>query len=70
MDNSEQMIMKLRLLFCLKGEQPYYKYFTMKLLMIKVWDRALLKRKEKIQRTELYKMPNTPKNFKGNGEFF
>ena len=70
MDDSEQMIMNCDYYFALKSEQPYYKYFYNEIAYDKTWDRALLKRKEKIQRTELYKMPNTPKNFKGNGEFF
>jgi hypothetical protein len=69
MDNSEQMIMNCDYYFALKREQPYYKYFYDEIAYDKTWNRALLKRKEKIQRTELYRMPSIPKNFKGNGEF-
>jgi len=70
MDNSEQMIMNCDYYLALKREQPYYKYYYDEIAQDKVWDRALLKRKEKIQRTEIYKMPDVPKTFKGNGEFF
>ncbi len=70
MDDAEQMTMNCDYYFALKREKPYYKYFYDEIAYDNVWDRALLKRKEKIQRTELYKMPNTPKNFKGNDEFF
>jgi hypothetical protein len=70
MDNSEQMIMNCDYYFALKSEQSYYKYFYDEIAYDKTWDRVLLKRKEKIQRTELYKIADVPKNFKGNGEFF
>jgi hypothetical protein len=70
MDNSEQMIMNCDYYLALKREQPYYKYYYDEIAQDKVWDRALLKRKEKIQRTELYKIAEVPKTFKGDGEFF
>lgn len=69
MDNSEQMIMNCDYYFALKSEQPYYKYYYDEIAQDKVWNRALLKRKEKIQRNVIFKMPDTPKNFKSNSEF-
>ncbi len=70
MDDSEQMIMNCDYYIAMKREQPYYKYFYDEIAFDDKWDRALLKRKEKIQRSEIYKMPGTPKNCKGNYEFF
>jgi hypothetical protein len=70
MDDSEQMIMNCDYYIAMKKEQPYYKYFYDEIGQDVKWDRALLKRKEKIQRSELYKMPGVPKNCKGNYEYF
>jgi len=70
MDDSEQMIMNCDYYIAMKREQPYYKYFYDEIAFDDKWDRALLKRKEKIQRSELCKMTDTPKNCKGNYEFF
>ncbi len=70
MDDAEQMTMNCDYYFAMKREKPYYKDFYDEIAFDDKWDRALLKRKEKIQRSELYKMPDTPKIFKGNGEFF
>jgi hypothetical protein len=70
MDNEEQMGMNCDYYFAMKREKPYYKDFYDEIAFDKTWDRALLKRKEKIQRTVLYKMPNVPKNYSGNYEYF
>ncbi len=70
MDNEEQMTMNCDYYFAMKREKPYYKDFYDEIAFDETWDRALLKRKEKIQRTELYKMPNVPKDFSGNNEYF
>ncbi|HEX7414713.1 MAG TPA: hypothetical protein VF411_11785, partial [Bacteroidia bacterium] len=70
MDNEEQMRMNCDYYFAMKREKPYYKYFYDEIAFDDRWDRTLLKRKEKIQRSELYKMPDTPKSFKGNFEYF
>jgi hypothetical protein len=70
MDDAEQMVMNCDYYFAMKREQPYYKYFYDEIAFDNTWDRALLKRKEKIQRSVLYKMPETPKNYKGNYEYF
>jgi hypothetical protein len=70
MNNDEQMVMNCDYYLALKSEKPYYKYFYDEIAYDNAWDRALLKRKEKIQRNELYKMPELPKTYKGNGEFF
>lgn len=70
MDDSEQMIMNCDYYLAMKREQPYYKYFYDEIAFDNKWDRVLLKRKEKIQRSEIYKMTGTPKNRKGNYEFF
>ncbi len=70
MNNDEQMVMNCDYYLALKSEKPYYKYFYDEIAYDNAWDRALLKRKEKIQRNELYKVPDLPKTYKGNGEFF
>lgn len=70
MDDAEQMIMNCDYYLAMKREQPYYKHFYDEIAQDVKWDRALLKRKEKIQRKELYKMPETPRNYKDNNEFF
>lgn len=62
MDNAEQMIMNCDYYIAMKREQPYYKYFYDEIAQDEAWDRALLKRKEKLQRSQLYKMPGTPKD--------
>lgn len=69
-DDTWQMIMNCDYYIAMKREKPYYKYFYDEIAFDDKWDRALLKRKEKIQRIELYKMPDMPKNFNGNNEFF
>jgi hypothetical protein len=70
MDDSEQMIMNCDYYIAMKREQPFYKYFYDEIAQDVKWDRALLKRKEKIQRSELYRMQDAPKNCKGNYEYF
>jgi hypothetical protein len=70
MDNSEQMIMNCDYYIAMKREQPYYNYFYDEIAQDIKWDRALLKRKEKIQRSELYSMPGVPKKCRGNYEYF
>jgi len=70
MDNEEQMVMNCDYYFAMKREKPYYKYFYDEIAFDETWDRALLKRKEKIQRTELYKMSGVSKDFSGNCEYF
>ena len=70
MNNDEQMVMNCDYYLALKSEKPYYKYFYDEIAYDNTWDRALLKRKEKIQRSVLFKMPETPKSYKGNYEYF
>jgi hypothetical protein len=70
MDDAEQMVMNCDYYIAMKREKPYYKYFYDEIGYDIKWDRALLKRKENIQRSELYKMPDTPKNYTGNNEYF
>ena len=70
MNDAEQMTMNCDYYFAMKREKPYYKYYYDEIAFDNTWDRVLLKRKEKIQRSELYKMPDVPKDFVGNNEFF
>lgn len=70
MDDAEQMTMNCDYYFALKREKLYYKNYYDEIAFDEKWDRALLKRKEKIQRTQLYKMPDLPKKYTGNGEYF
>ncbi len=70
MDNAEQMTMNCDYYIAMQRERPYYKYFYDEIELDKTWDRALLKRKEKIKRNDFYKLSETPKSYKGQGEFF
>ena len=70
MDDAEQMTMNCDYYLAMKREQPYYKYFYDEIAQDEKWDRALLKRKEKIERHEIYRMHDTPRACKGNYEFF
>ena len=65
-----QMTMNCDYYIAMKSEKIYYKYFYDEIASENIWDMVLLKRKEKIQRCELYKTSEIKKNYKGNDEFF
>ncbi|MBA2612454.1 MAG: hypothetical protein H0U95_10810 [Bacteroidetes bacterium] len=70
MDDAEQMIMNCDFYFAMKREKPYYERFYDEIAEDKTWDRVLLKRKEKINKTQLIALPDVPKNYSGNKEYF
>lgn len=70
MDDSEQMTMNCDYYFAMKREKPYYQFFYDEIAKDDKWDRVLLKRKEKITRTEINRISNLPKKYTSNQEFF
>ncbi len=70
MDESEQMVMNCDYYYAMTREKPYYEPFYDVIGEDKTWDRVLLKRKEKINKKELFSFPNTPKKYKGDLEYF
>ena len=69
-DESEQMVMNCDYYYAMTREKPYYEQFYDVIGEDKTWDRVLLKRKEKINKKELFSFPGTPKNQKGDIEYF
>jgi hypothetical protein len=70
MDDAEQMTMNCDYYFAMKREKPYYDYFYNEIGYDKKWDRVLLKRKEKITKTDLISVSQLPKNYAGDQEYF
>jgi hypothetical protein len=69
MDNSEQMQMNCDYYYAMKREKPYYQFFYNEIAEDKVWDRVLLKRKEKIKHQTIFE---TYQNIivEGSNEFY
>lgn len=70
MDESEQMAMNCDYYYAMTREKPYYEQFYDVIGEDETWDRVLLKRKEKINKTELFSIKDLPKNYKSDTEFF
>jgi len=70
MDESEQMAMNCDYYYAMTREKPYYEPFYEVIGEDKTWDRVLLKRKEKINKKELFSLQGTPKKYSGNIEYF
>ncbi|MBL7920606.1 MAG: hypothetical protein JNJ40_09855 [Bacteroidia bacterium] len=70
MDESEQMAMNCDYYYAMIREKPYYEAFYEVIGEDRTWNRVLLKRKEKINKKELFAFPGTPKNYNGNLEYF
>lgn len=69
MDNSEQMQMNFDYYFALKSEKTYYHSYYDEIMFDEKWERVLLKRKEKINRLNLYQTTSS-KIIEGNSEFY
>ncbi|MEO8760421.1 MAG: hypothetical protein ABI388_04700 [Bacteroidia bacterium] len=65
-----QMTMNCDYYIAMKNEKTYYKYFYDEIASEDTWNMVLLKRKEKIERHQIYKAMDAPKNLSGDGEFF
>lgn len=70
MNESEQMVMNCDYYYAMTREKPYYESFYEVIGEDKTWDRVLLKRKEPVKKVELLELPQLPKEYKGNTEFF
>lgn len=68
MDNGEEMQMNCDYYFAMLSEKPFYKDYYEEIGFDLKWDRALLKRKEKIEHKEFYHRSDY--NFSGEGEFY
>ena len=69
MDNSEEMQMNCDYYFAQQTEKPYYSPFYDEIAYDKSWDRALLKRKEKIGHELIYER-HDKMIIEGNNEFY
>ncbi|HQQ94143.1 MAG TPA: hypothetical protein PLQ93_06280 [Bacteroidia bacterium] len=69
MDMNECMQMNCDYCIASVWEKPYYESYYTELLYDRYWDRALLKRKEKLVRTDLVERKDLPAYFSGKGEF-
>ncbi len=70
MDEAEQMAMNCDYYYAMTREKPYYEPFYEVIGEDKTWDRVLLKRKEKINKKEVFSFPGTPKNYNNDQEYF
>ncbi|MEO6303797.1 MAG: hypothetical protein ABIP51_11565, partial [Bacteroidia bacterium] len=70
MDDAEQMTMNCDYYYAMKREKPYYQFFYDEIGEDPAWDRVLLKRKEKIDKTELIALQAIPKNYNSKDEYF
>ncbi|MBA3665981.1 MAG: hypothetical protein H0W61_17525, partial [Bacteroidetes bacterium] len=69
MDDAEEMQMNCDYYYALKLERPYYRFFYDEVAYDDRWDRVLLKRKQKITRTEIQSLTLKSKEFKSSDEF-
>ena len=70
MDEPRQMHMNCDYYIALMAEKPFYRFFYDEIAYDTKWGRVLLKRKQKIQRTELAEFTRGGAIYKGNTEFF
>lgn len=69
MDANEEMQMNCDYYYAMKREKVYYQNFYDEIAEDKVWDRALLKRKEKIGHNQLFENSNKI-TVQGEGEYY
>lgn len=70
MDDAEEMTMNCDYYFAMTCEKPYFDFFYDEIGYDKKWGRVLLKRKEKIVKTEIISGSQLPKKFIGTTEYF
>ncbi|MBA2612453.1 MAG: hypothetical protein H0U95_10805 [Bacteroidetes bacterium] len=70
MNTSEAMQMNCDYYFASKEEKPYYNFFYDEIDYDEIYDRVLLKRKQKIERIEKIQFSIASREFKGNNEWF